>query len=277
VVQRNAQQEAVQRRAVLEVQLFLAGLDLVQRRLGDVDVAALDQLGHLAVEEGQQQGADVRAVHVGVGHDDDAVVAQLVDVEVVAALPVRRWPCRCRCPGGDQREDFVAGQQLFVAGFFHVQDLAAQGQDGLEFAVAALLGRAAGGVTLDDVDFAHRRVFFLAVGQFAGQAHAVEHAFAAGHFAGLAGGFAGAGGFDDLAADDLGVVGALLQVVGQQLGHDVFHRGAHFAGHQLVFGLAAELGLGHLHAQHAAQAFAHVVAGDFDLGFLAISFSRCTC
>jgi hypothetical protein len=41
---------------------------------------------------------------------------------------------------GDQREDFVAGQQLFVARFFHVQDLAAQRQDGLELAVAALLG-----------------------------------------------------------------------------------------------------------------------------------------
>ncbi len=50
--------------------------------------------------------------------------------------------------------------------------------------------------------------------------------------------------------------------------NDVFHRAAHFAGHQLVLGLAAELGLGHLHAQHAAQAFAHVVAGDLDLGLL---------
>jgi hypothetical protein len=43
------------------------------------------ELGHLAVEEGQQQRADVGAVHVRVGHDDDAVVAQLVGVEVVAA------------------------------------------------------------------------------------------------------------------------------------------------------------------------------------------------
>ena len=87
--------------AVLQVQLLLAGLHLVQRRLRDVDVAALHQLGHLAVEEGQQQRADVGAVDVGVGHDDDAVVAQLGDVEVVgaalaAALP--RRPCRCRCP-----------------------------------------------------------------------------------------------------------------------------------------------------------------------------------
>src|SRR3546814_10342996 len=65
--------------------LGLALLDLVQRRQADVDVAALDQFGHLPVEESKQQGADVRTVDVGVGHDDDAVVAQLVRVVLVLA------------------------------------------------------------------------------------------------------------------------------------------------------------------------------------------------
>ena len=51
----------------------------------NVDVAALHQLGHLAVEEGQQQRADVSAIDVGIGHDDDAVVAQLGSVEVIGA------------------------------------------------------------------------------------------------------------------------------------------------------------------------------------------------
>ncbi len=46
-------------------------------------MAAIDQLPHLAVEQRQQQGADVGAVDVRIGHDDDAVVAQLVDVEFV--------------------------------------------------------------------------------------------------------------------------------------------------------------------------------------------------
>ena len=85
VVERELQQVVRQLVVVLHVALVLAVLDLVQRRLRDVDVAALDQLGHLAVEEGQQQGADVGAVHVRVGHDDDAVVAELVGVEVVTA------------------------------------------------------------------------------------------------------------------------------------------------------------------------------------------------
>ena len=62
---------------VLDVLLELALLDPVQRRLRDVDVAALDQLRHVAEEEREQQRADVRAVHVGVGHQDDLAVAQL--------------------------------------------------------------------------------------------------------------------------------------------------------------------------------------------------------
>jgi uncharacterized protein YunC (DUF1805 family) len=42
-------------------------------------------LGHLAEEERQQERANVRAVHVGVRHDDDLAVAQLREVELVAA------------------------------------------------------------------------------------------------------------------------------------------------------------------------------------------------
>jgi hypothetical protein len=143
-----------------------------------------------------------------------------------------------------------------------------QRQDRLELAVAALLGGAACGVTLDEEQLAQRRVLLLAVGELAGQAHAVQHALAARHFAGLARGFAGAGGFDDLAADDLGVVRRFQQEVGQRLADELFHGQAHFGGDQLVLGLRAELRLGHLHGQHAGQAFAHVVAGGLDLGLL---------
>ena len=38
----------------------------IQRRLGDEEVALFDQRLHVAEEKGQQQRADVRAVHVGI-------------------------------------------------------------------------------------------------------------------------------------------------------------------------------------------------------------------
>ena len=69
---------------------FLAQLDLVQRRLRDEDVAVADQLGQLAVEEGQQQRADVMAVRVGVHQQADLVVAQLAGVEVLARAAAER-------------------------------------------------------------------------------------------------------------------------------------------------------------------------------------------
>ena len=48
----------------------------VQRRHGRVDAALLDERAHVAEEERQQQGADVRAVDVGVAHQDDLAVAR---------------------------------------------------------------------------------------------------------------------------------------------------------------------------------------------------------
>ena len=69
---------------------LLALFDLVERRLSHVDVLALDELGEIAEEEGEQQRADVAAVDVGVSHGHDAVIANLLDVEVVAhACPHR--------------------------------------------------------------------------------------------------------------------------------------------------------------------------------------------
>ena len=95
----------------------------------------LDERLHLAVEEREQQRADMRAVDVGVGHDDDLVIAQFAQIELVADAGTE-------C--GDQRADLLARQHLVDAGAFHVEDLAAQGEHGLEGPVARLLGAAAG-------------------------------------------------------------------------------------------------------------------------------------
>ena len=130
---------------VFEVTLLLAVFGFVERRLGDVDVAAFDQFGHLAVEEGQEQGADVRAVHVGIGHDDDAVVTQFFGVELFFA------DACAQC--GNQGGDLLAGEHFFKTGFFDVQDFAFERQNGLEFTVAALFGRTAGGIALDQIKF----------------------------------------------------------------------------------------------------------------------------
>ena len=69
-----------------DVPLGLTALETVERRLGDVDVSLLDQCAELPVEEGEEKRTDVGTVHVGVGHDYDAVVAQFGGVEIVSDL-----------------------------------------------------------------------------------------------------------------------------------------------------------------------------------------------
>src|SRR5690606_39007907 len=134
--------------------------------------------------------------------------------------------------------------------------------------VEALLGGAAGRVTLNDIDFAFGRVFFLAIRQLSWQACAFKHAFATRHFASLASSVARTGGFNNLVAQSLGVVGVFKQPGLEGARYRLFNGRAHFAGNEFVFGLAAELGLGHFYRQHAGQAFTHVIAGSVDLGLL---------
>ena len=64
----------------------------VERRQREEEVAVVDELRHLAEEEGHQERGDVRAVDIGVGHDDDALVAQ----RLLACNARRR---RRRAPG----------------------------------------------------------------------------------------------------------------------------------------------------------------------------------
>ena len=154
---------------VVDVLHLLAVLDAEQRRLGDVQMAAGDDRPHVAEEEGQQQRADVAAVHVGVGHDHDPMVAQLRQVELIAHACADR---------GDQRPNLVVREHFVEPALLDIQDLTAQRQDGLEAPIAALLGRTTGRVALDDVDLTARRVGVRAVGQFAGQREALHRALA---------------------------------------------------------------------------------------------------
>jgi len=86
----------------------------------------------------------VRAVDVCVGHDDDAVVAQLAEVQPVGASP----------QGCGEVPDFLVCQDLILGSLLHVENLAPEWQDGLEAAVPSLFGRTAGGVSLHQVEFA---------------------------------------------------------------------------------------------------------------------------
>ena len=248
-------QVLVERPLVLEEQLLLAPGHLVERRLRHVEVAAGDELRHLPVEEGQQQRADVASVHVRVGHEDDPVVAGLVRLVVLADL------ADPRSQGGDQGHDLLGGEHLLEAGLLHVEDLPSQRKDGLVAPVAALLGRATGRVTLDDVELALAGVLALAVGQLAGERHPVQHALAADGLPGLAGGDPGPHRVADLGDDLPGPVGVLLQPVEELLVDHLLHQALDLGVAELGLGLPLELGVGELDADHRRQALTGILAG----------------
>jgi len=143
-----------------------------ERRLSDEEMTAIDDLLHVAEKEGEQQGADVASVHVGVGHQNDFAVTQLAGVEIFFR--------DAGAQGGNHGANFFVCKHLVVTGFFDVEDFALERQDGLETPVASLFRRATGGFSLDQEQFATLGLLLGAVGQFAGQPAAVECALATG-------------------------------------------------------------------------------------------------
>src|ERR1019366_3154265 len=139
-------------------------------------------------EEREQQGADVRAVHVGVGHQDDLAVAQLRNIEIFFA--------NARAQRRNHGANFLVPQHLVVTRLFDIQDLALERKNRLEAAVTSLLGGAPRALTLDQIDFAAIGVTLGTVGQLARQASAIESSLAAGEIAGLACGLASTRGLN---------------------------------------------------------------------------------
>lgn len=213
----------------------------------------LDQRPHEAEQEGQQQGVDVLAVDVGVRHQDDLVIAELLDVEVLVDPGAE---------GRDQRLDLLVLQDLVDPRLLDVEDLASDREDRLVLRVASGLGRAAGGVTLDDEDLALGGVVRLAVGQLARQGRRLQEALAAGEVAGLAGRHARGGRLDGLADDVRGLVRVAVQPVVEVLVDGLLDEGLRLRVAQLGLRLALELRLTQLDRDDRGQTLTDVVTGE---------------
>ena len=193
------------------------------------------------------------AVGVGVRQDDDLAVAQLVDVEGLPEAAAER---------GHQVRQLLVLEHLGGRHVLGVQHLAAQRQDGLPAPVARLLGRAAGGVALDDEQLAVRRGPGRAVAQLAGQAEPRRGDALAGHLLlRRAARLARPRGDDDARHDGAGGADVVVQPVLERRPHGRVDRRRHLRIVQAVLGLALELRVAHEDAEHAREALADVVRG----------------
>ena len=250
-------EDAIELNVVIDVLLTLLALDLVKRGLRDEDVTAADELRHLVVEEGQEQSPDVGAVDVGIGHDDDAAVAELLDVEGSLLIAVTD----AGADGRDHGLDLGILEDLVEAGLLDVDQLSADREDRLEAAVTALLGATTCRVTLDDVELGEGGIALGAVGQLAGESATGEGALADG-LAGLARCLAGTCGGEGLLDDLLGDRRVLIEVIHEPLVDRGVHDTLDLGVDQLDLGLGLEAWVGELDAQDGGEALADVVAGE---------------
>ena len=91
--------------------------DFVQGGHGQIDISPIDDRSQVPEEESQKQGADMGAIDVGVGHDDDAVIAELIGVD---GLP---YP---NAQGDDEVLQFFELDDLVQAGSFSVENFSAE-------------------------------------------------------------------------------------------------------------------------------------------------------
>src|ERR1700675_333033 len=97
---------------VADVAFGLAALYAIERRLRDINMAAIDELLHVTEEKSQEQGANVAGVDVGIGYQNYFVIAELAGVEVIFT--------NAGAEGGDDGANFFVAEHFVVAGFFYV-------------------------------------------------------------------------------------------------------------------------------------------------------------
>jgi len=220
-----------------------------------------NDLLHVAEEKSHDQGVDMAAIDVGVGHDDDLMVAQLVEVEFLGVL----FGANGHPQGGIDVFDLLVFEDFVLHGLFDVEDFPAEGKDGLRAAVTALFGGAPSGIALHNEDFAFHRIPFGAVAQFSGKAATGQGVFALHHLAGLTGSMTRLSRQDHLVHDDAGRTGILLQIIGQHLAHRLIYRSHHIGIPQFGLGLPFKLRFGYLHRDHRGESLPKIISIDLQL------------
>ncbi len=220
-------------------------------------MTAIDQLFVLTEEERQQQGPNVRAVDVSICHDHNLVIAQLVEILFFLILT------DTDAQSSDESPNFLVAEHLVHAGLLNVENLTAQGENGLMFRVSALFGRAACRVTLNNEYFGFLGLLGLAVGELAGQGVVGECAFTTNQVTRFAGRFTCPGRINDLLNDEARFLGVLLEKHVQFFVDDTGNEPRRFGVTQLGFGLSLELRIAQFDRNDRGQAFTDIITGQF--------------
>ena len=156
-------------RVVARIDRLAARTHPIERRDGKIEMTVAYELRQFLKEEGDEERGDVSAVDIGIRHHDHALIAQLVLAVLVPQRDAERL---------DEVGELLVLRELVASRARRVEDLAAQGKDGLRRAVAGLLGAAASRIALDDEDLRPGLRLLRAIGELAGQPELPDRALA---------------------------------------------------------------------------------------------------
>ena len=237
----------------------------IKWRRSDIEVAFLYNPWHKTIEECHDKRVDVRAIDIGVGHDDNLIVAQFVDI---GFFIVFTFYAKAHANTLDDVHYRLCFKHLMPLHFFYIEDFTLKRKDGLRVAVASLFGRATGRIALDEENLRGFWVFIRAIGKFSWQSTARHWVFSLNAFACFSGSDTCRCGQYHLIANKLSFFWMFFEIIAKSLSHGLLHSARHFAITQFCFGLSFELRLGHLDRDNSRESFAEVFASYFDFRFL---------
>lgn len=92
--------------------MVFTALNFIERRASDIYKATFHQGPLITEEESEDQSANVGAINIGIGHDNDAVITQILLIKFLAF--------NTQAQGCDQGLDFRIFIDLGVVCFFNI-------------------------------------------------------------------------------------------------------------------------------------------------------------
>ena len=226
----------------------------MQGRNRSVHATRLNQRTHVTVEQSQQQGTDVGAVHVRIGHHNDLAIAGRLQIEGTTRTGTNHL---------NQRRALGVREHIGHRGTLSVQNLTANRQQSLVRGRTRQTRSTQRRVTLHNEQLRMLHIGRTAVHQLSGHGRRLQRGLTALSFLMDARRDAGLHLRDDLLAQSgrlsLLRTGGRLQASLQRITHDLRHDLANRRGTQNLLGLTLKLRLGKTHGQHGGQAGEHVI------------------
>ena len=215
-------------------------------------MALFDQFRHETVQERQHQGINVSAVDIGIGHDDDLVVAQFGDIEIVVDSG-----SECR----NHRFDLGIRINFIETCLLYVQNFSTQRQDCLRCTASCGFCGTTRGISLNQEDLTVFRILVGTVCQFSRQGHAIQCGFSSRQVTrfscGLSGTLGKQGFFDNRLCNSR----VLLQEQFELCAHDIIDSSSRLAVSEFLLRLALELRLLDFDADNRRHTLADVFSG----------------